>query len=117
MHWTEIVDRRSGNVVVLELRGYLTLADEELRLMRHVGTLLEEGHRRFAVNLRHVSYIDSTGIGEIVGAYTKATRVGGRLNLCEVSARVREVLEATTLDTVLAAFETEAEAVRQLAEA
>jgi anti-sigma B factor antagonist len=99
---------------VLDLRGHLTLADEDRRLMRRVGELLDDGRTRFLVNLAHVSYIDSTGIGEIVGAYTRVRRHGGVLVITNVGPRVREVLQATNLDTVLRVFEDEEEGLRSL---
>jgi anti-sigma B factor antagonist len=112
MHWTEVVDRRVGNVIVLDLKGHLTLAEEERGLMRHIRELLDDGARAFVLNLRHVSYIDSPGIGEIVGAYTRVTRMGGTLRICEASPRVIDVLRATMLDSVLEVYEREADALR-----
>ena len=114
MHWTEIGERHVGHVVVLDLRGHLTLSEEDKRLMPCVSELLAEGHRHFLLNLGHVSYIDSPGIGEIVGAFTRVTRAGGTLTLCEPSARVRDVLEATNLDSVLQMFDTEQAAIEHM---
>jgi anti-sigma B factor antagonist len=114
MHWTEITDRSIDGVLVLDLRGHLTLADEERRLVRRVGELIEDGHRVFLLNLRHVSYVDSTGIGEIVGAFTKVRKYGGAMVLSNVGPRVREVLHATNLDTVLWLVEEEGDALRAL---
>jgi anti-sigma B factor antagonist len=111
MHWTEVVDRRVGDAIVLELKGHLTLAEEERGLMRLIRELLDQGQRTFVLNLQHVSYIDSPGIGEIVGAYTRVTRMGGTLRICEASPRVRDVLRATMLDAVLELYEHEADAL------
>ena len=114
MHWTEINERHVGKVVVLDLRGHLTLSEEDKRLMPCVTELLGEGHATFLLNLGHVSYIDSPGIGEIVGAFTRVARAGGRRTICEPSPRVRDVLEATNLDTVLQMFDTEQAAIDEL---
>jgi anti-sigma B factor antagonist len=111
MHWTEISDRRVHGVVILDLRGYLTLSEEDMKLMPRVSALIDEGCRSLLLNLRHLAFIDSPGIGEIVGAYTRATRRGSRFALCEASPRIREVLQATSLDGVLETFDTEAEAI------
>jgi anti-sigma B factor antagonist len=111
MHWTEVVERRVGNAIVIDLKGHLTLAEEERGLMRYIRELLDQGARTFVLNLQHVSYIDSPGIGEIVGAYTRVTRMGGTLRICEASPRVTEVLRATTLDTVLELYDHEADAL------
>jgi len=112
MHWTAIVERRAGDAVVLDVRGQLTLTSEEdSSLYRRVAALDAGGSRRLVLNLRHVSYIDSVGVGEIVRSYMLITRAGGMLTLCEVGPRVREILDATNLDSVLRLFDTEADAV------
>ena len=114
MHWTEITQRTAGSIVVLELRGVLTLAEGDRRLLPAIAGLLERGRRAFLLNLQHLSYIDSPGIGEIVGAYTRVTREGGTLKLCHASARVIEVLRATNLDAVLELFDDEPAALREM---
>jgi anti-sigma B factor antagonist len=114
MHWTEISERRDDDIVILDLRGHLTLADEDKRLTPKIASLLDEGCRGLLLNLRHLGFIDSQGIGEIVGAYTRMARLGGRLVLCEASPRIRDVLQATNLDTVLETFETEEQAIGAL---
>lgn len=112
MHWTDIGERESGEVTVLEVRGHMTLTDPESLLFRHVARLVDEGRRRLVLNLRHVSYIDSVGIGEIVRAYLHLTKRGGMLTLCAVSPRTMEVLDATHLDRVIRVFAQEPDAVR-----
>ena len=113
MHWTEISERRAeGGVVILHLRGHLTLSEEDKRLIPAIAALLDDGCRSLLLNLGQLAFIDSQGIGEIVGAYTRMTRQGGALKLCEVSPRVREVLRATNLDALLEMFETEVEALQ-----
>jgi anti-anti-sigma factor len=111
MFWTEIAERRAAGAVVLEVRGHLTLQDDERKLMSAVADHLAAGDRRFVLNLRHVGFIDSTGIGEIVGAYVRVTRQGGPFRICEASSRVKEVLKATALDSVLEMYEHEIDAL------
>jgi anti-sigma B factor antagonist len=111
MHWTEIVERRIAGAVVLDVRGQLTLSEEDASLFRQVSRLVGDGVRRVVLNLGHVSYIDSVGVGEIVRSYMLVTQRGGMLVLCEVGPRVRELLETTNLDSVLRFFDTESEAV------
>ena len=114
MHWIEISERRVHGVVILDLRGCLTLSEEDKRLMPRVAALLEDGCRSVLLNLRHLAFIDSPGIGEIVGAYTRATRLGARFALCEAAPRIREVLQATNLDAVLETFDTQEDALRRM---
>jgi anti-sigma B factor antagonist len=112
MHWTGIAARRSRDVVILDLRGQMTLtADEEPRLLKEVRRLMEEGSRRVLLNLAHVSYVDSTGIGEIVGAYTRVVREGGMLKVCGASLRTLELFDTTNIGTVIHTFATEDEAL------
>jgi anti-anti-sigma factor len=85
MHWTDIAQRANGAVVILDLKGQMTLTGEdEHRLMRAIREVVEAGHRRVLLNLAQVSYVDSTGVGEIVGAYTswRASVVGSSCAEC-----------------------------------
>jgi anti-anti-sigma factor len=115
MHWTEIRTRHRGDVTVIDLRGHLTLGDEDRRLMPEVERLLGEGRHLFLLNLQHLSYVDSTGVGEIVGVYTRVTRHGGDVKLCHVPDRVQEILDSTRLDSVLQVIGTEEEALAIMA--
>jgi anti-anti-sigma factor len=84
--------------------------------MPEVVRLLGEGHHRFLLNLQHLSHVDSTGVGEIVGVYTRVTRQGGDVKLCHVSDRLQEILDATRLDSVLHVLGTEEEALAIMAD-
>jgi anti-anti-sigma factor len=112
MHWTHIADRMAGEIVVLDVKGHMTLAEPESLLFAYVTRMMQdEGRRKFVVNLRHLAFIDSVGIGEIVRSYTHLARHGGALKLCEVGPRVREVLVVTHLDSIIRMFETEDDAL------
>ena len=113
MHWTHIADRLVGDVVVLDVKGHMTLAEPESLLFGYVSRLMQEERRlKFVVNLQHLAFIDSVGIGEIVRSYTHLARHGGALRLCSVGPRVSEVLEVTHLDSIIRIFATEADAIR-----
>ena len=74
MHWTEIAQRRVGDVVIVDLHGQMTLTGEEApRLLQTIRRIVSEGGRTVLLNLTHVSYVDSTGIGEIAGASNFST--------------------------------------------
>ena len=107
MYWTQIDERMAGDVVIIDLRGRLTVSEESRPVADTVRRLLREGQTRIIVNLTHVTFIDSLGVGDIVRAYTAALRAGGALRLCGVNSRVRAVLVATQLVSVLTSFETE----------
>ena len=127
MYWTEIARRTVGGVIVLDLHGQMTLGGyEELRasaasepheqsgaprLLYQVQRVLDDGFRHIVLNLARVAYVDSTGVGEIVGAYTRVLRAGGMLKLCCVSARTEEVLRAANIDSVVQWSASESSAV------
>lgn len=112
MHWTEIAPRVAGGVVILDLQGQMTLTGEEpLQLLRRVRRTVEEGHRHVLLNLTRVSYVDSTGIGEIAGAYTRVVREGGMLKLCGVGPRIQELLDTTNLGSIIESYAHEADAL------
>jgi anti-anti-sigma factor len=115
MHWTEIAERRSGDVVIFDLHGQMTLSGEEApRLLVEVRRVVKDGCRKVLLNLTHVSYVDSTGIGEIAGAYTRVVREGGSLKLAGVSPRIQELLDTTNLATIIGSCPDEAAALRAL---
>lgn len=113
MHWTHIADRMAGEVVVLDVKGHMTLAEPESLLFGYVTRMVQdEGRKKFVVNLHHLAFIDSVGIGEIVRSFTHLARQGGALKLCAVGPRVAEVLEVTHLDSIIHIYPTEEDAVR-----
>lgn len=115
MHWTAIAARVSGDVTILDLEGQMTLSgDEKPVLLEEVRRLLQQGRRKVVLNLSRVSYVDSTGIGEIVGAYTRVVRGGGQLGLCGVSTRTQELLDTTNVATVVRSYPSEAAAMEAL---
>ena len=107
MYWTQIDERVVGDVVILDLRGRLTVAEESEPAADTVRRLLSEGRTKILLNLAHVPFIDSLGIGDIVRSFTAAKRAGGTLRLCAVNDRVRGVLQATQLISVIDSFESE----------
>ena len=96
-----IDNRFLNDTLVLEPRERLTV-ETAPEFASHFIRLLEAGHRSFALNLADVPYIDSTGLGAIIRAYTSARRRGGDLKLMNVAGKNRYLLTITKLSTVLA---------------
>jgi anti-sigma B factor antagonist len=111
MYWTQIDEREIGDVVILDLRGRITLSDESKPAADTVRRLLVDGRRKILLNLAHVPFIDSLGIGDIVRGFTATQRAGGTLKLCGVGGRIRSVLVAIHLSEVIGSFESEQEAL------
>jgi len=110
MQWTEINDRLTGEVTIIDLAGHMTLCEDK-PVLDKVKQLLQQHRVKILFNLNGVPYIDSPGLGEIVSSYTTVVRRGGALKLCRVSRRLRALLETTRLIGVLEVFDAEEEAV------
>jgi anti-sigma B factor antagonist len=108
----QIEERAVGDVVVLDLKGRITLGDGDQLLKDKVNSLVNQGHKRIVLNLAGVPYIDSAGLGEIVGSYTTVSRQGGSLKLLNLTKKITDLLAITKLLTVFETFDSEDEAVR-----
>jgi anti-sigma B factor antagonist len=113
----QIEQRAVGDVIVLDLKGKITLGEGDELLKDKVNSLVNQGHRKIVLNLAEVPYIDSAGLGEIVRTYTTVSRQGGSLKLLNLTKRITDLLSITKLLTVFETFETEDEAVRSFSAA
>ena len=111
----QIEERGVGDVVVLDLKGKITLGEGDELLKDKVNSLVNQGHKKIVLNLADVPYIDSAGLGEVVRTYTTVSRQGGSLKLLNLTKRITDLLSITTLLTVFETFESENEAVRSFA--
>jgi anti-sigma B factor antagonist len=108
----QIEERAIGDVIVLDLKGRITLGEGDELLKDKVNSILSQGHKKVILNLADVPYIDSAGLGEIVRTYTTVSRQGGGLKLLNLTKRITDLLSITKLLTVFETFESESEAVR-----
>lgn len=106
-----IASRDNAGVTVLEPRGKITIGVGDVQLRDAVHAALNGGARKLLINLHDVTTIDSSGIGELVAAYTTVTNRGGKLKLMKLSPKVNDILQVTQLFTVFDIYEDEAEAV------
>jgi anti-sigma B factor antagonist len=111
----QIEERAIGDVIVLDLKGRITLGEGDELLKDKVNSLLNQGHKKIVLNLGEVPYIDSAGLGEIVRTYTTVSRQGGGLKLLNLTKRIADLLSITKLLTVFETFESESDAVRSFA--
>ena len=107
----KIEERALENVVVLDLKGKLTIGEGDALLKETIQKLMEKGHNNLLLNLEGVPYVDSAGLGEIVRTYTTVSRQGGSLKLLNLTKRITDLLAITKLLTVFDTFESEADAV------
>jgi len=108
----QIEERAVGDVVVLDLKGKITLGEGYELLKDKVNSLVNQGHKKIVLNLADVPYIDSAGLGEVVRTYTTVSRQGGSLKLLNLTKRITDLLSITKLLTVFETFDSENEAVR-----
>jgi anti-sigma B factor antagonist len=103
--------RQRQGVTVLEPKGKITIGSGDIALRDSVIEALDSGSRKILINLKDVSTIDSSGIGELVAAYTTVTNRGGKLKLVGLPPKVNDILQITQLVTVFEVMESEEEAV------
>jgi anti-sigma B factor antagonist len=108
----QIEERAVGDVVVLDLKGRVTLGEGDQLLKDKVNSLVNQGRKRIVLNLAGVPYVDSAGLGEIVGTYTTVSRQGGSLKLLNLTKKITDLLAITKLLTVFETFDSENDAVR-----
>ena len=104
--------RQVGDVTVVDVAGRITLGEGASTLRDTVRTLASGGKKNILLNLAEVSYIDSSGIGELVFGFTSVAGQGGSLKLVNLTKRVQDLLQITKLYTVFEVFADEAAAVR-----
>jgi anti-sigma B factor antagonist len=103
--------RQVDSVTVIDISGRITLGETSVQLRELVRDQLAKGNKNILVNLGDVSYIDSSGIGELVSAYTAVTNQGGQLKLLNLTKKVHDLLQITKLYTVFDIYDDEAKAV------
>jgi anti-sigma B factor antagonist len=104
--------RQVGEITVLDLAGRITLGEGSSTLRDALKDVLAKGQKKVLLNLSEVSYIDSSGIGELVSAFTTVTNLGGQLKLNGLNKRVKDLLQITKLYTVFEVFDEESTAMR-----
>ena len=108
----KLTTRQVGDVTVIDAAGRITLGEGASTFRDTIRDLAAKGNKKLLLNLGDVSYIDSSGIGELVSGFTTVTNHGGVLRLLGLNKRVKDLLQITKLYTVFEVFDDEAAAVR-----
>ncbi len=103
--------RDVGNVRVIALEGKITIGAGDVQMRGLVESALADGRTNILLDLKGVSHIDSSGIGEMVGCYTTVARRGGSMKLLNLPSKINDILQVTQLITVFDVFDNEAEAL------
>lgn len=108
----KLTTRQVGDVTVIDAAGRITLGEGASSLRDAIRETVNAGNKKILLNLGEVNYIDSSGIGELVSAYTTVTNQGGHLKLLGLNKRIQDLLQITKLYTVFECHDDEAVAVR-----
>jgi anti-sigma B factor antagonist len=112
-----IKQRENNGVVLLDLSGRLVFGPEGQTLAQVVKQLVAEGKKRVVANLAGITYIDSSGVGELVAGFSTMKKSGGNLKLCALPPLVRDVLRIVRVLTMIDAYETEQQALASYSDA
>jgi len=113
----KIVERKVGDVVILDLVGKIMIGEGDDALREAVTRLVDGGSTKILLNLAEVPYVDSAGLGEIVRCYTTVSRKGGRLKLLHLTKKIKDLLAITKLLTVFETFDAEGDAIKSFSAA
>jgi anti-sigma B factor antagonist len=108
----QITTRHVGDVTIVDMTGRITLGEGSKALREMMRAMADQGYQKILLNLQGVGYIDSSGLGELVKAYTTVRGHGGHLKLVQVNKRVHDLLEITKLHLVLEIEPDEATALK-----
>ncbi len=108
----KLTNRQVGDVTVVDAEGRITLGDGASTFRDLIKDLVGNGNKKLLVNLGEVSYIDSSGIGELVSGFTTVQNAGGSMKLLNLNKRVKDLLQITKLYTVFEVHDDEAAGVR-----
>jgi anti-sigma B factor antagonist len=107
-----VTTRQVGDVSVMDVAGRITLGEGSSTLRESLRAVTGVRDAKILLNLEEVSYIDSSGIGELVSGFTNLQEQGGQLKLLKLTKRVHDLLQITKLYTVFEVFDDEATAIR-----
>ena len=108
--------RQVGGVTIVDISGQIVLGDESAAVRNLVCDLLSKGHKKILFNLGDVNYIDSSGLGHLVSAFTSVRKQGGELKLLNLMKKVQDVMQIAKLYTVFDVMDDEAVAIKSFAQ-
>ena len=106
-----IATRQLDGVTILDLSGRITLGEGSVQLRDAIRDLISKGEKNILLSLGDVSYIDSSGLGELVSAFTTAKNQNADVKLLNLTKKVKDVLQVTKLYTVFDIYDDEAHAI------
>jgi anti-sigma B factor antagonist len=110
----QISTRNAGDVAIVDISGRITLGEGNVMLREVMRDLAAGGTNKIVLNLAHVDYLDSSGLGELVRTHTTVRNLDGQLRLANLNQRVKDLLQMTRLSAVFDIDEDEESAIRSL---
>jgi len=107
----KVATREVDGVTIVDLSGKITLGEESGALRDTVLGIIAKGSKKIILNLAEVTYVDSSGLGELVSAFTAVKNAGGELKLINLTKKVSDLMVITKLVTVFDVPESEAAAI------
>jgi anti-sigma B factor antagonist len=111
----KLTTRQVGDVTVIDAAGRITLGEGASAFREAIRDIAAKGGAKVLLNLSEITYIDSSGIGELVSGFTTVRNQGGVLKLMGLTKRVQDLLQITKLYTVFDVYDDEATAIRSFA--
>jgi anti-sigma B factor antagonist len=110
------ITRQVGGITIVDISGRIVLGEESAALRELVCDLLSKGHKKILFNLGDVNYIDSSGLGHLVSAFTSVRKQEGELKLLNLTKKVQGLMQITRLYTVFDIMDDEAVAVKSFSQ-
>ena len=111
MSTLNIQERRIGNVTVLDMDGNIRISGNNVALQKAIRSLVDEERNQIVLNLARVTYIDSSGLGELISSHVTLTNRGGQIKLLNLTQRLQELMTITKLLPIFDVYGNEPEAV------
>lgn len=108
----DIMQRRQGSVVILDIHGAISMGESKEKFAHVMETLFSEKNVNVLLNFEDINYVDSTGIGEMVGYLNRFTENNRHLKILKPHIRIQKLLQITKLDTIFEIFHDETEALK-----
>jgi len=109
--------RETGGTAILDISGRLTLGEALGEFRDSIREALAGDRKNILLNLSEVSYIDSSGLGQLIGSYATITERGGQLKLLNLQKRVTDLMQITKLLTIFETYDNEAAALASFSKA
>lgn len=104
--------RETPGVTILDLNGRITLGESLSNLRDAIREALSGDRKNIVLNLAGVTYIDSSGLGQLVGSFATVTNAGGQMKLLNLQKKVEDLMQVTKLLTVFETYNSEQAALR-----